>query len=233
MIRMLLKLRRRRILVDVDTQKDFFLADGAACIRNHRRVLANIRRVLAWARSRNLRVISTVQVYGGGNGNNEHHYCLEGTTGQEKIRYTLLDNHTTFVADGNTDLPRDILRTYNQVIFNKRCLDPFDEPRIDRIFSELRADEFILIGACTEGAVRATALGLLQRGRKVTVITDALGSRDKGKAELALRKMQAKGAKLIEAKALAGVSHLRLVGVCSCEKCRQAAKTKTAIATEN
>jgi len=213
-------IRRRRILVDIDTQRDFLLSDGAACVRNHRRVLANIRRILAWARGRNICVISTAQIYPKNNGSNRYHYCIDGTEGQKKIRYTLRQNRTSFVADGSTDLPKDILRVYDQVIFNKRCLDPFNEPRVDRLLSEVRADEFILIGAMTEGAVKATALGLLQRGKRVTVITDATGSRDKNQAQLALRQMQAKGARLVEAKSLAGSSHLRQVGVCHCERCQ-------------
>ncbi len=213
-------IRRRRILVDIDTQRDYLLFEGAACIRNHRRVLANIRRISAWARSENICVISTAQVYPNDNGCNRYHHCIDGTEGQKKIRYTLREKRTSFVADGSTDLPKNILRVYDQVIFNKRCLDPFDEPRVDRLLSEVRADEFILIGATTEGSVKATALGLLQRGKKVTIITDATGSRDKKQAQLALRQMQAKGARLTEAKSLAGSSHLRQVGACHCERCQ-------------
>ena len=45
------------------------------------------------------------------------------------------------------------------------------------------------------------------------MVCDAVGSIDKHEANLALRKMKAKGAKLIETKSLAGVSHLRQAGV--------------------
>jgi len=117
-------------------------------------------------------------------------------------------------------LPRDMLRKYGQIILNKRCTDPFNEPRIDRLLSEVRASEFVLIGTSIEGAVMATALGLLQRGKKVTVVIDAIGSHNKNEADMALRKMEAKGARLVETKRLAGVSHLKLVGVCDCQSCR-------------
>ena len=91
------------------------------------------------------------------------------------------------------------------------------EPRIERLLSEVRADNFVLIGASAEGAVKAMALGLLQRGKKVSVVVDAVGLLNKREAKLALRKMGAKGAKLTETKKLAGVSHLRQVGICNCE----------------
>jgi len=219
MIRQLVKRRRRRILVDVNTQKDYFLADGKACIGNHRRVLAHIRRMLAWARHNSIAVISTCEVYPGGNGNGVN-YCIDGTDGQKKIHYALLNRRISFPADGSMDLPADLFRRYQQVILHKRCADPFAEPRIERLLTELWAGEFIIVGASTEGAVKAMALGLLQRAKKVTVVADAVGSHNKREAELALRKMKAKGAKLVETKKIAGTSRLKYVGACRCTACQ-------------
>ncbi|MHC4425742.1 MAG: cysteine hydrolase family protein [Planctomycetota bacterium] len=220
MILQLVRSRRKQILIDVDTQKDFLLAGGKACIRNHRRVLARIRRVMAWARSGKVPIISTAEVYPDNNGEGTDGYCIDGTDGQKKIRYTLLPDRLSFAADGNTDLPRDMLRRYKQVILHKRCVDPFNEPRIDRLLSEVRANEFILVGTSLEGAVKMTALGLLQRGKKVTVVVDAVGSHNKRDAKLTLRKMETKGAKLTETKRIAGASHLKQVGICNCESCQ-------------
>ena len=233
MILQLVKSRRKRILVDIDTQKDFLLAQGKACIRNHRRVLAHIRRVMAWARTQNIPIISTAEVYPNSNGDSVIDYCIDGTDGQKKIRYTLFNDRVTFVADGNTDLPRDMLRRYKQIILHKRCVDPFDEPRIDRLLSEVRASEFYLVGTTLEGAVKMTALGLLQRGKQVTVIVDAVGSHNKKDAMLSLRKMETKGAKLIDTKKLAGTSHLRLVGTCGCESCRGAGRKASGNGSED
>lgn len=218
MIRPVITLRRKRILIDVDTQKEFFLAAGAACIRNHRRVLANIRRVVAWARLKNVRMISTARVYD--NGTVDRVGCLDTADGAGKISYTVRGRRISFAADGCTDLPRDIFRQYDQVVLEKRSIDPFEEPRADRMLSELRANEFVMIGGTVEGAVKATALGLLARRKNVTILTDAIGSRDKAAAQIALRKIEAKGAKLVETKALLGSSHLRMVGVCDCDRCR-------------
>lgn len=201
------------------------------CVRNHRRVLSNIRRVAAWARRNNICLISTTQAYP--RNNHKAAFCIDGTTGQKKISYTLRKNRTAFAADGSTDLPRDILRTYDQVIFQKRGIDPFQEPRLDRLFSELRADEFIVLGTGTESAIKATALGLLQRKKKVTVVVDATGSHNNRKADFALRQVKAKGARLIEAKSLAGVSHLKLVGACRCDRCRGLLKKQPVSASQN
>jgi nicotinamidase-related amidase len=220
MILQLIKPKRKQVLIDIDTQKDYLLTSGKACIRNHRRVLSHIRRVIAWARIHHIPIISLAEIYPDNNGNGTHYYCIDGTEGQQKIHYTLVNNRITYTADGSTDLPRDLLKKYRQVILNKRCVDPFNEPRIDRLLSELRATEFILVGTSVEGAVQATALGLLQRGKNVTVVIDAIGLHNVNEAKLAIRKMETKGARLIETRQMAGASHLRLVGVCNCESCR-------------
>jgi nicotinamidase-related amidase len=211
MIRQLVKTRRKQVLIDVNTQKDFFLENGKARVGNRRRILIHIRRMIALARAKHIPVISINEVHPNTNGGAM--FCLDGTEGAHKIPYTLLSNRASFAADNNTDLPVDLLRRYRQIILHKRCLDPFDEPRIDRLLSEIRANEFVLIGACTEGAIEATALGLLQRGKKVSVVVDAIGAQDKQKAKHSLRKIAAKGARLVETKRLAGTSHLKSAGV--------------------
>ena len=211
-LKMILQLHQKQrwhLLIDVDTQRDFLLPTGRACVRNQAEVLANIRRVIAWARLENVSVISTAEVYPNNNGCSEMSYCLDGTDGQKKISCTLLNNRVSFPADNKNSLPADLLLAYRQVILHKRCIDPFDEPRIERLLSEIEVDEFILIGPCTEFSVRATAMGLLHRGKKVRVIVDALGSQNTKEAKLALRKMQAKGAKLAMTKNVAGTSNFR------------------------
>ncbi len=221
MIRSIIRARRKRVLIDINTQQDLFLADGNACIRNHRRVLANIRRVMAWARHQKIPTVSTCQVYKNHNGLSEFSYCLDGTDGQKKLRYTLLKNHISFPAENNTDMPRNILKRYRQVIFHQRSFDPFNEPRIERLLTEIKASEFVLIGACAEDAVKATALGLLQRGKRVSVVVDAVGYHQLKESDMAFRKIKAKGAKLIETRKLAGTSHLRHARICKCKTCRK------------
>jgi nicotinamidase-related amidase len=211
MIRQLIKTRRKQVIIDVNTQKDFFLDDGKTRVGNRRRILIHIRRIMALARVRHIPVISISEVHPQNNGS--WGYCIDGTEGQKKLNYTVLGNHASFAADNNTDLPVDLLRKYRQIILHKRCIDPFDEPRIDRLLSEIRANEFVLIGASVEGAVEATALGLLQRGKKVTVVVDAVGAQDKQKAKHSLRKIAAKGARLVETRRLAGTSHLKSAGI--------------------
>jgi nicotinamidase-related amidase len=131
----------------------------------------------------------------------------------------------SFPADTRNALPADLLHAYSQVVLHKRCTDPFDEPTIERLLSELQVNEFILIGAGTEDAVAATAVGLLHRGKNVTVVADAVGAQSRRKGTLALRKMKARGAESVETRDLAGISHLRTARACGCESCRKGTRT--------
>lgn len=214
-LKMILQLHPKHrcyLLIDIGTQKDFLLTAGRACVRNHKKVLANINRVMVWVRRENVPIISIAEVYPDNNGYSTTNYCLDGTNGQKKLLCTLLKDRVSFPADNKNALPADILLAHRQIILHKRCTDPFDEPRIERLLSEVEADEFILIGTGTEDAVKATAIGLLQRGRKVRIIVDALGSHNAKEAKLAIRKMQAKGAKLIKTRDITFKNSLKLRG---------------------
>ena len=187
------KVGRKRVIIDIDTQRHFFTNEGIVRVRNHQETLTNIQRILNWGLRKNISIISTVQIYTNHNSN----LGMIDQEGQKKITTTLCSRRTCFPANDRTDLPPQILAEYDQVIFCKRCFDPFEEPRIDRILSELQADEFILIGAVAEGSVRATAHGLLSRQKNVTIVYDATGSYKKKAGKIVFRQMLVRGANLI------------------------------------
>ena len=200
--------RIRRVLIDIDTQYDLL---------NHTdqdlsAILSRIRRLIAWARVRHITLISTALSRPGLQNSvtpaGSPTECIEGTAGQRKIRYTLLPNHIRFGPENRLDLPRHLINDYQQIIFEKRTDDPFTHPRTDRLLTDLKRDEFIVFGMGLEKAVKATVLGLLYRRKKVLVVSDACNGCDKRQAKLALRQMEAKGAKLITTNALTGNSHL-------------------------
>jgi nicotinamidase-related amidase len=196
MIMPVVRVRPNRVIVDIDTQRHFFAKNSFICVKDHRRVLANILRVINWAQHSSIRRISTVQVI-------DHDHCpcpscLAARLGQGKVGFTVRGRHTSFDATDCTDLMPGIFEQYEQLIFQKRCFDPFEEPRVDRTLTELKPDEFILIGAATEGAVRATASGLLARGKNVTILADATGAYDGNMGGLVLRVLSERGAKVVD-----------------------------------
>jgi nicotinamidase-related amidase len=109
---------RKYVLVDIDTQKHFFNDAGIVCVRNHRRVLANILRIIKWARLSNVRAVSTVQILP-----DQFPCCsrrIPEIDARSKITYTFRKRFTSFDAEDRTDLMPRILDYYDQVIFEKR-----------------------------------------------------------------------------------------------------------------
>ncbi len=207
MIMPLITLPRKRIIIDVDTQKHFFTSASSVCVRNHRRVFANILRIVNWARHQKIQLLSTVQILG-----DESHLALPVTAieGYNKMDHTKRKRCNTFIADDRTDIPGGLFEHHDQVILYKRCFDPFREPKADRILTEIKASEFILIGTPTEAAVKATALGLLARQKNVTVVTDATGPLGKESGEIALRTIQERGVRLSRTRDLMAFSCIEL-----------------------
>jgi len=199
--------RFRRVLIDVDTQYDLLFGNGI----DRSEMLRRIRRLMAWARVHHVTVISTALAQRGrssAEAGGVESVCVEGTAGQRKIGYTVLHSSIQFGAENRLDLPRHLLTDYQQVIFEKRTADPFSQPRADRLLTEMKADEFIVFGMGVEKAVKATVLGLLCRRKKVLVVEDAIDGQDRHEAMMAVRHMEAKGAKLVTTDWLTGPSKL-------------------------
>jgi len=204
-----LRRRFRHVLVDVDTQYDLFTqANHDATV-----LLAHVRRLMAWARQRQVPVISTAisRPYSVSTVRTPQapQGCTEGTPGQHKLRYTTLNSQIVFGAENRFDLPRNLLDDYQQVVFEKRSDDPFAQPRADRLLTEVKTDEFVVFGMGTSTAIKATVLGLLHRGKRVLVVYDAVDRSDKRTSTMALRQMEAKGARMVTTEYLTGRSHLR------------------------
>jgi nicotinamidase-related amidase len=189
----------RQILIDIDTQSHFFCRHSSLCIRNSRGVLGNIHKVMDWAQAHHVPTISTLQV------RPDHATDLDAPQtcqlSKDKPPCTVSRNHVCLPAADTLDWSVNLWDHYDQVILKKRSFDPFDELRLDRVLTELPVAEYILIGTALEGAVRATALGLLLRQKKVTMITNAVGTLDRDAAQGMLNLMNFKGVRLVKANA--------------------------------
>jgi len=204
----LLRRKPRRILIDVDIQFDHFALRPEV---NNSALLRNIRRLFAWARVHKVPTISTELCRRDLDAHKLESLrplCIEGTSGQKKIPYTLMPHYKVYGPEASTDLPRHPFSEAQQIIFEKRTEDPFEHPRADRMLTEIRADELIIFGMDIECAIKATALGLRRRRKNVCIVTDAIFGFEKSQVSLALRQMEAKGVKPIKTSDLAGKSAL-------------------------
>ncbi len=94
-------------------------------------------------------------------------------------------------------MPRD-LSGYQQILLEKQTLDIFQSRHADELVDRLDGDaEFVVFGVVTEYCVRLAAKGLLERGRRVSVVRDAIETLKAEDGNRTISELQALGAKFI------------------------------------
>jgi len=188
----------QRILLDLNTQSDFFDPDGSCFSPAAERVVLNVYRLFLWAKARRVPVISTVLRLRRGErsplAGTPH--CTEGGRGETKLPETLLPNRINLGMRNTTDVPPDLFERYQQVIIETRYPNIFEHARVDRLITELPLTTFILCGTGLTTAICQATMGLLSRGFDVTVASDAVLCLDDSSATFSYRCMTTKGAVL-------------------------------------
>jgi len=183
------------ILLDIETQRDFFSRGGSCYDRRAPRVARNIYRLFTWARICGVPVLSTVlrlrRREPGPLADRPH--CIEGTDGEEKLPRTVLARRINLGLRNTTDLPDHLFRRHQQVIFEKRHPDVFAHARIERLITELPSATFVLCGAGVAGGIVQAAVGLRSRGFDVVLAEDAVLELRPDAARMARLRMEAKG----------------------------------------
>lgn len=187
------------ILIDINTQHDFFDDDGARPLVNAHPLKPAIKQVVAWARRHRVPMVSSLESRRPSDqkSNGQRAYCVDGTAGQRKIDFTLLKECARVEVDNTLDCPLDLLERNQQVIFRKRSEDLLSNPKADRLLTQVQTEEFVLFGAGLESAIKSIGLALLAREKRVAVLIDACGYWNRARADLSLRQLEAKGATVI------------------------------------
>lgn len=187
------------VLIDLSTQFDFCDTQGAYPVANVDELIPALRRTVAWAKRNLTPVISSLEAHRRFEmGDSEHsEICRDGTNGQRKIEFTIFPQSVQVEVDNTLSCPLDLYRSNQQVIFRKRSEDLLENPKADRFLTQLPVKEYIIFGIALETSIKALALGLLARQKHVSVVVDACGFWNRGRAELAQRQIIAKGATII------------------------------------
>lgn len=187
-----------RVLLDMNTQCDFLLARGAVPVSNRASVIESVRKLMNWARLSRMPVISTLDCHRQGESlHGLPPYCMDRSPGQKKLPFTLLPKRVVLYGDNTLDVPNDPFRRYRQVIVTKRNRDFLSNPKADRLVNALDCEYFLIFGMIAEHCIKAAALGLMARQRRVAVVMDACGHWSRTEAQLAFCQIEAKGAVLV------------------------------------
>jgi nicotinamidase/pyrazinamidase len=195
--------QRRLVFWSVDVQADFMLAGGKLCVPGAEKLIPNIQRLISAALASGTLVVSS----GDAHAPNDPEFakfpphCVAGTPGSRILPEALGPRVCTIANDASQKLPADIL-SCPQILLEKQTLDVFDNPHAGELVERIGAEtEYVVFGVVTEFCVRCAAKGLLARGRKVSIVIDAIKTLKPEDGRRTLDELQSLGAQLIAADA--------------------------------
>jgi len=190
---------RKIIFWEVDTQADFMLPGGMLYVPGAEKIIPNIERLLQAARASHTLIVSSRCAHTENDPEFERFppHCIRGTPGAEIIPQGMMENYRIVSNEPAASLPGDILRA-PQIVIEKQMLDVFSNPHTSELVEQLGADaEYAVFGVVTEYCVQLAARGLLERGHKVTIVTDAIETLDIKIGRRAVSELQGMGARAI------------------------------------
>lgn len=186
------------IFWEVDVQRDFVLPGGRLYVPGAEKLLPNIRRLTDAARQNKVFLVS----HGDFHTPDDPEFkifpphCVKGTPGSELVPEAITENVVQLPNEPEARLPEN-LHKYQQVLLEKQTLSIFESRHADAILEKLGSQpEYVVFGVVTEYCVALAVRGLLQRGRRVAVVTDAIETLKKAEGEKAVAEFVRLGARL-------------------------------------
>ena len=189
------------ILWEVDTQADFMLPGGKLYVPGAEKLLPNIRRLTDVARQGSAFLVS----HGCFHTPDDPEFkifpphCVKGTAGAELVPEALTEKVVRVPNDAQAKLPED-LSQYQQILLEKQTLNIFESRHADALVQRLGSQaEFVVFGVVTEYCVSLAAKGLLERGRRVAVVQDAIETLKQEDGKKAIAELERLGARITTA----------------------------------
>jgi nicotinamidase/pyrazinamidase len=167
---------RKIVFWEVDTQADFMLPGGKLYVPGAEKTIPNVKRLVDAARQGRVFLVSDACRHTANDPEFKTFppHCIRGTPGARIVPEGLAQTFVTVPNDPGFKLPEDLF-SHQQVVIEKQTLNVFDNPLTARIVDLLGKDtEYFVFGVVTEYCVRLAAKGLLERGRKVSLVKDAI-----------------------------------------------------------
>ncbi|MFZ0333076.1 MAG: isochorismatase family cysteine hydrolase [Candidatus Acidiferrales bacterium] len=193
------ELNSRVVLWEVDAQADFMLPGGKLYVPGAEERIPNMRRLVDAARAGKALLISSTDQHAPDDAEFQRFppHCVRGTLGAEIVPELKAKESVHIENNALASIPANI-SSVQQVVVEKQTLDVFDNPATEKLLAQLPADcEFIVFGVVTEFCVRLAAKGLLDRGRHVALVTDAIEALDAAEGKKTLNELAVRGARLI------------------------------------
>jgi len=186
------------IFWEVDVQADFMLPGGHLYVPGAEKLLPNIRRLTNAAREGRVFLVSHGDFHSPGDSEFKIFppHCVKGTPGAELVPEALTDKVVRVPNEATAKLP-DNLADYHQILLEKQTLNIFESRHADALVKKLGSHaEFVVFGVVTEYCVSFAVKGLLERGRRVAVVEDAIETLKQEESQKTITDWQQLGARL-------------------------------------
>jgi nicotinamidase/pyrazinamidase len=194
---------RSAIFWDVDTQADFMLPGGKLYVPGAEKLIPNLKRLTDAARQARVFIVGDACTHAPDDPEFARFppHCVRGTPGAEIIPETRAEKVLIVPNQTGAPIPAN-LSEFQQVILEKQTLDVFDNPNTVKVLKRVAeftgADaEIFVFGVVTEYCVRLAAKGLLDRGRRVALVRDAIETLKAEDGRKAIEELTSLGARLV------------------------------------
>ena len=162
----------KTVFFDIDTQVDFLLPAGALYAPGAEKIIPTVAKLNHYAGKHGLPVISTMDAHSENDPEFRAwpHHCVVDTMGQQKPASTLLEKR---VVVPNSPWALN-LASIDQILLEKQTFSPFSNQNLTRLLDHFVADRYLVYGVVTEVCVKFAAFGLLETGKRVEIVTDAV-----------------------------------------------------------
>ena len=175
----------RTVFIDVDTQADFLFPAGGLYVPGAEEIIPQFASLTRFAAANRLTIFSTADAHSENDVEFQiwKPHCIAGTLGQHKAPETLLDRPLVVSTDPAAFPAIADVSAAKQIIVEKQRLDCFSNPNLVPLLATLSATRYVVYGVATEYCVQCALNGLIQLGRPIELVTDAIrGSGGEAKA---------------------------------------------------
>jgi nicotinamidase/pyrazinamidase len=185
----------KTVFFDIDTQIDFLFPAGALYAPGAEKIIGTVARLNHHAAKHGIPVISTMDAHSEDDPefHDWPHHCVVDTMGQQKPASTLLEKRVVVPNSPSTVTLND------QILLEKQTFSALSNVNFGRLLDLLAADRYVVYGVVTEVCVKFAAFGLLETGKRVEIVTDAVCAFDQEKGAKTLAEFTALGGHLTQA----------------------------------
>ncbi|MHC4182702.1 MAG: cysteine hydrolase family protein [Planctomycetota bacterium] len=167
-------MKNKTAFIDIDTQFDFMNPEGTFYVPNAEDIVDNVEKLFDYAKAHKIKILSSIDAHRIDDPEFQSFpsHCVKDTPGNKKIEATTCKD--SIVIENKRQYISETVLNHEQIIVEKQSFDIFDNINVDKVIINLDVSDYVVFGVTTDYCIKAAVLGLIRRGYKVSLVTDAV-----------------------------------------------------------